>query len=950
MRNFKKLSALVVATALVLTSIVPAFAYTPVNDDKAEILRQLEIYQGISTDSFVPALDQDLTRGQGALLLARLFNKEADIEKMTDAEATEVLKDFADGSDVPAYVKKAVAYFVENKVINGASNNGVLTIDEAGSLYAEQFAALILRQMGYQDSHYTKAIEELAAVEGVAGLDSYTSLAGSEIKRDHAVGVMYGSLTGKYEGETATVISKIVEAKPNLKEVAEKYGLIEAVVTAFEVESLSSNNLREVFVKFTKALDKTTAEDKANYTITAKSGAATLSKATLLEDGKTVKLTLDSAQQQSNLDIKVANVKDSVGTVITTTTKSIVLFDTSIPEATEYKFTGPTTIEVTFSEPIDSVASSLTVVVDNGIYGASAKVKTGDEYTVEVTLGTVLPEGAHSMKIGGAKDFAGYTSLDKTFEVTYVKDTTAPTVAIESATQTKVTLSFNKAVKGDALTTAYFYHTYTAYAPDSVTDADGNVIVASNYYDKVIVNFTSKPLPAGSTNVVVLKKVGDISITDRYGNVMANDTTLTAKIEADTTAPTITKVEATNESTVVITFSEDVTGAKEKSNYVFKNSEGKTIAADKYNEPNYDSAKKQVTVTFINQLTGGAYSVELKNIKDASLNANAMVTVAHPFTVTDKTAITTATAVKVESTGTNADIIYVTFPENMAVTGNNSVLNLSNYKLGATAEAATELPEGTTITIFGTNDKVKITVPGTSNTDLESKNLYVRNVADASGNVMTSMFLQVTLAADTAPVITEVKTVALNKLELKVDKHLSSVNASDIKVGGEQVGQATFVNNTDGTATITVVLTDATKLLNSGALPTEIEITDGGNIKSITGTAMVANANIVGGVTLKDGIAATVVEIRYDETTGKIEVEFSENLEENTFAGVGNNGFSVSGGTITSAKLGSSANIVELTSSSNDFNAETDVIYTAGNIADAAGNLVSSFTHTDTLK
>lgn len=950
MRNFKRLSALVVATALVLTSIVPAFAYTPVNDDKAEILRQLEIYQGISTDSFVPALDQDLTRGQGALLLARLFNKEADIEKMTDAEATEVLKDFADGSDVPAYVKKAVAYFVENKVINGASNNGVLTIDEAGSLYAEQFAALILRQMGYQDSHYTKAIEELAAVEGVTGLDSYSSLAGSEIKRDHAVGVMYGSLTGKYSGETATVISKIVEVKPELREVAEKFGLIEAVVTAFEVESLSSNNLREVFVKFTKALDKTTAEEKANYTITAKSGAATLSKATLLEDGKTVKLILDSAQQQSNLDIKVANVKDSVGTVITTTTKSIVLFDTSIPEATAYKFTGPTTIEVTFSEPIDSAASSLTVVVDNGIYGASAKVKTGDEYTVEVTLGTVLPEGTHSMKIGGAKDFAKYTSLDKTFEITYKKDTTAPTVAIESATQTKVTLSFNKAVKGDALKTTYFYHTYTAYAPDSVTDADGNAIVESNYYDKVIVNFTSKPLPAGSTNVVVLKKVGDISITDRYGNVMESDATLTAKIEADTTAPTITKVEATNEKTVVITFSEDVTGAAVKANFVFKNSEGKTIATDKY-ETSYNSAKNQATVTFNEQLSGGAYSVEIKNIKDSSLNANAMVTVAHPFTVTDKTAITSATAVKVESTGTNADIIYVTFPENMAVTGNNSVLNLSNYKLGATAEAATELPEGTTITIFGTNDKVKITVPGTSENDLTGKNLFIRNVADASGNVMTSMFLQVTLENDTAPLITEVKTVALNKLELKVDKHLSSVNASDIKVDGEQVGQATFVNNTDGTATITVVLTDATKLDNSGDKPAKIEITSGGNIKSITGTAMLASEDILEGDTIpvKDGIAATVVEIRYNEGTGEIEIEFSENLEANTFASVGNNGFSVVGGTLTGATL--SGKVVILSSApNNDFTAETDVIYTAGNIADAAGNLVASFTHTETLK
>ncbi len=403
-------------------------------------------------------------------------------------------------------------------------------------------------------------------------------------------------------------------------------------------------------------------------------------------------------------------------------------------------------------------------------------------------------------------------------------------------------------------------------------------------------------------NVVVLKTVGVILVTDRYGNTLAADTVLPVTITTDTTAPTITKVEATAENTVKVTFSEDVTGAGTKANYVFKKADGTVIAATAYGNPAY--AANVATITFTPALTGGAYSVEVSNIKDASLSTNALAVAAMPFTVSDKTPITTATSIKVENTGTTADVIYITFPENMSVSGVNSVLDKANYTIGtaATPSSAVALSADATIAVFGTNDKVKVTLPGTGAADLAGKSLFVKNVADASGNVITSLFIEIALTPDAAPVVTAIKTTALNTFVLTVDKQLSGINASDIKVdtavggGTVAVAQATYVNNADGTATITIIVPAAEALANSGLLPDVIEITAGGNIKSITGTAMAADADLtaIGGVNVTPtdavapAIAATTPVTTYDtNNNGKIDrvvVEYTESINAATVA------------------------------------------------------------------
>ncbi len=955
MRNFKKISAVVVALAIMLTTFVPAFAaYTPVNGDKANVLHQLDLYAGTSSTTFDPSLDTKLTRGQGATLLTKLFNMDDAAQALTDAETTAILKDFADADKVPTYAEKRLAYLIKNHIMSGSEDTatGKLYVNADEDLLGGQFSTLLLKQLGFTVADWKESIKQLANVEGAKDISGYASYAAGSVLRDQAVGIMYGALTAKYEDGSATIIEKIVAAKPALRDIAIAAGLI-AAPKNLEVESVTSTNLREIFVKFNKAVDKNTAETVTNYLSNTDAATYIDGAPALQADGKTVKLTVkDGTANQTSIDFAIKNVKDESGVALASTySTSITLFDAEVPKALSYKFTGPQNIEITFSEPIDAAASTLSVLVDNGIYGATAAVKSGNEYVVEVELGAALTEGAHTLVIKGAKDFAHYTSLDKTFDVNYVKDTTAPVVSVE-ATQTEVTFSFNKPVTG--LSTANIYHTYSSYKPYALVDESGNAVVADKYYDKVIAKFVDPnnsdnklPLPAGSATKVVLIKEASagVVVQDRYGNAIPEDLTFTVTVAADTTAPSISGVTVENEHKVIISYSESVSGYYDAANFVVKKSDGTVISNSEYSVSQLieDSVYKTV-LTFTKDLAGGAYSVEVSNIKDTSLNENAMGTKTATFVVTDLTPISEASFILSDDGKT----LYVTFPETMSTSGVNSILNQANYLYGSSASNAVALTDAA-ISIFGTADKAKIVLPW----DFSGKNLYIKNVADVAGNVMSAMFIAATPVPNAAPEITAVKTIALNKLELTVDKNLSSINASNIIVDGIPVAAATFVNGTDADtglpkATITVTLKASGAYATGDLKPSIIKIT-GTDIKSITGKPMVANDNVISSITPTDGVAPVVADIQIaNGSTTTIKVIFDEAINPDSWTNIGKNGFSVVGGTLNSVSFDGNKTV---TLTGTNFSKYTDVIYTAGNLCDNTGNnnQVASFNYTNTL-
>jgi methionine-rich copper-binding protein CopC len=955
MRNLRKLSAVVIAIALVLTSMTAAFAASGSDfefEAQATVLKDLGIWQG-NTDGDL-MLGEQLTRAQGAVLVLKtvLGKTEADME----AADVDVLSTFDDAAEVPSWAEGWVALAVKEGVVKGGNNK--LAAD--APLKGKDLASMFMNALGFADENdYATSVELLAAKSaGDILADIAADITDEDLTRDAATAVVFDTLTAKAKDATKTVIDVLVGTNADLKAVAVKAGLIVAP-TELTVESITASNLREVVVKFNKEVEKTSAESLSNYI----SDTSKLEKAALQADGKTVKLFIKAGTaNQTTFDFAIKNVKDTAGVALAATyTKSLYVFDAEVPNALSYKFTGPQNIEVTFSEPINGTTSAISILVDNGIYGANATVKADDEYVVDVELGAPLTEGNHTVVVKGAKDFVGYTALDKTFEVNYVKDTTVPTVSVE-ATQTDVTFTFNKPVKG--LSIGAIYHTYSSYKPFELVDASGNAVAEDKYYDKVKAKFvvagddTKKlPLPAGSNTKVVLiaNPHDDVIVQDRYGNTIATDQIFNVTVTADTTAPTISAVTVKSEKKVVLSYSEEVTGRDETTNFVVKKADGTVVANSEYSvSPLTEDDTYKTEIAFNNNLAGGAYSVEVSNLKDTSLNTNAMGTKTVTFNVTDLTGVSTASFIPSDDGKT----LYVTFPETMSVSGANSILNQSNYLYGADAEHAKALTDAA-ITVFGTADKAKIVLPW----DFDTNNLYIKTVADAAGNIMTAMFIPATSQPNDAPEVTKVKTIALNKLEITVDKHLSSLSAANILVNDTVVAQASFVNTTDDgdpIAVITVTLranttskTDNT-LANGSDFPTKIEIkstTVGSEtstfIKSITGKAMVASATIVGDLAAADkvdGVAPVVKDVKIVSAT-QISVIFDEAIAAGSFTTIGKNGFSVVGGTLDSVAL--SGTTVTLTGK--DFNKYTDVVYTAGNLCDDAENSVASFSYTKTL-
>ncbi len=942
MRNFKKLSALVVAIALVLTSIVPAFAYTPVNADKAEVLRQLEIYQGISTDSFVPALDQDLTRGQGALLLARLFNKEADIEKMTDAEATAILKGFADGSTVPAYAKKAVAYFADNKVINGSLNNGELNIDEAGSLYAEQFAALVLRQMGYQDSHYTKALEELAAVDGVVGLDSYASIVGSEIKRDHAVGIMYGSLTGKYEGDTATVIAKIVEAKPALKEVAEKLGLIKVEVKALEVESVKALNLREIEVKFNKAVVGDEAKKTANYKINGN----VVAKVELAEDGKSVILTTTHVNAMSNYSTEVkVQILKAVGFDADKTISAIEAKDVSIPSMVAVEVTGPKNLKVTFSEPLDENISKADVVnsfkLDNGLMALDTTVADFDGRVLTLKALSTFSEGSHKLEVKNDSanklvDSASYKVSPNSVTFNYVKDSSPLTAQVVNSTETTVEIKFNKVIDESSLTSdVLFRHTYNT----STNEVNGTQVELKSDGQTLLVKFGSnKPFPPGTTNLYI-KYNNTAAIKDNYGNKLA-ETTLTVTTSADTTKPEVTKVEFIDKNTIEVSFSEVVnaSSAENKANYSLKDSTGKVYTINSATFKSNSGSKIVALDTAV--MNGGSYVLTVKNIVDESIAANKMDDATISFTAVDKVAPKVDSAKQIGSKK-----IKVFFDEIMDAA---TIVDKANWKINSNA-----LDKDATIEAVDSNKAVIITLERVLDTTpdgdvLKNEELTLGRVKDAAGN-WTEEFSKIIKIAPLKNIEpSKVQMTATNKIALTFEKEvISGVTTADFEVSfdnginfTEKVVGLT-VNVVDGNTIIEV--TTQNKVGNTTAAGVQIQ-TKGAQpttgAKNQYETALQFTSTTVADKVAAEIDTITAVKDSKDRIT-EITVKYTENIY---VASVTDSDFKVDNREIDSVTVSGNTVVIKLITNNNTAaDAESNVKVTqVGEVEDLLRNVTKA--------
>ncbi|HPT91858.1 MAG TPA: Ig-like domain-containing protein [Acetivibrio sp.] len=944
MKNLKKLLAVVVAIAMITTFMVPSFAaegsYTYENE--AEILYKLGLYKGTSTTTYEPNLGGKLDRQTGVVMLLRLFGQEEEALQMDAADAAAKLAaKFKDAADIADWAQRQVAYAVEKGYVKGLPDG---TFAPTADLNGKAFCSLILQQLGYDgDFTYDNAAFDLSKFGGLTEAQAQLFNSNAGINRDSMVGIAFSALQAVYKDSGKTVIEYLAEIgyvdknlaievgvlKKEIKEVGaledvkvtinetpvlptevevtyvddttaklpvtwptvntsevgeqtiegsiEGYKDVKATVKVIVqpaellVEKISMNNLIEIVIDFNGEVESGKADEKKNYSVDGK----TIKSVSVSEDKTSVTLLLkDKAEQEEELEV---TVKTAAGLTKDYTGK-VTAIDNTLPEAKSIILTGPNSFEFKFSEPIDpSSAAAGDVIVDDGTYYVSSKELSADGKTLTVELGvSSLKEGTYKVKVRNYRDCANLIMVPKTFDLEYVKDTEAPTATVKKATQKEVEIEFNEPVVIDSSDLKnFFYHTYSSWKPRRVTTSDNKVFK---------LDFSNQYLQEGNVTITIVKEYDEVVIKDKWGNELQSDIKLTATVVADNEAPTVVKVEATAEDKIEITFSESVKAdqAKNEDNYAIKK-DGKEVDAA-ISDIKYVSEDNKVEITLSEKLSGGKYTIDVKDIADTSISENKIKAITLEFEVTDKTAPEVRDVTYVNQ------FVYVSYNEPMKTSGTGSVLNKDNYRIFKDDSTTAEISK---IELFGSNkDKVKITVKKSESLDLSEYKLNVVRVEDEAGNAIDPFTItEWGLEEEKAPKVVAAKITSKTDIEITVDKILDrgTVQNGDFEVTkdgtpskSEKLTKITSIEYDDGKTIIKGKLHSDVQPDNSGIGATySLKIV--GEVKSDTAQAM--EEKEYDNSIFKDGWAPSLVEnnpITVADNVYGVLITFTEELGDIT--------------------------------------------------------------------
>lgn len=941
MNNFKKLLAVVIVVTMLVTAMIPAMAATSFTyEDEAEVLQDLGLL--IGDDDGNLDLDAELTREMGVVLLVRLLGAEEDALALTDAEIAAALKDYTDKEDISFWAEAYVAYATDAGYLAGRDDG---SLDPKANLLGKDYATMILRAMGYEVDAEGWAIATtlLAEVDGLSVAQAI-KFNDKALIRDDAAGITYAALLGETADEE-TLIAALVAAGAVDADDAAAAGLYTKPAAA-GVKDITMSELREVVVTFTAPVNATEAKKLANYTIGTKAPTA----AALSADGKTVTLTVDPTYATANYASYDVVVKAAVG-IPADYTKKVVATDITIPTLVSATPVGPRAIKLTFSENLNlatayEVMSSLKL--DNGTLAISAPAITAFTKTITINTYVDLAETAHTIALSGnlLKDVAGYAVQAASLSFNYVKDSSALSYTVGATTETSVKITFNKAIADGSFignTNVYVGHSYNneTYPVETITTSD-NLTFTLTWN-------SGKPLPPGTTNVYVgYKSATGAKIKDQYG-IVIEAFNFAVTTNPDFTKPTVSSVEFVNSTTVKVTFSEAVesTTATLATNYVLKDSAGTVVAT---NSAAYakDSSNNDITTVInltTNSMNGGAYTLEVKNVKDKALAGNVIDTVVVPFTGTDKVAPSIADADTTDAYAKTAKRLSTTkvqinFSEAMDV---STITNKLAYKLGAS-----DLASGDTI-VATADGKGAIITFATAPADFATIKVSSATLRDLAGNWVASYFDDVTIPA-LAKLTATAAMVNKNQVKLTIADIVSGMTAADFVVQNTVAGANYTVNGIaveyDATKTyITLYTSDIVVATTDAAGMSEITVSSyvynngpvvGGELVNVKNAY--ANTVQFASVAVTDKMAPAIVSVTKTVSAGKIThvtVTFSEALYA---ASVQDADFTVSGTTVSSVTLNSNVVVIDVA----DVTDAATTVTLVGPVEDLARNVLAS--------
>lgn len=615
MRNLRKLTAVVLAVALVLTSMAAAFAATEesttsassvtvVNGDKAAVLKELKLYAGTDDTNPAAGLEAALKVQDALIWLATEFGYKAEADKLTDEDATKALAKFADAKDISEYAKKVVAYSAQEGIIAGEVDKaGKLYVRPAASVTAARFATFMLKGLGYDlTGSFTEAVGQLAEVDG----SKIDADAKGDLTRDAAVGFMYGILTAKTESGK-TVAENLLAADSSLQTV------------------LSKNSLLPINGTLTVDTVKAVANNKVAVTL-KEAAAATAADFAIVKKGTTTAVAVKDITKESDTLYVVETDALTGGASYTLTANGAsinftgIAADTTAPTIVKVTSPDTNTFEVEFSDKMDYATAT-----DVANYTWDKSLKTvkaalnGDRNKVTLTTDVAKRNVYYNLTIANVKNSDGKAIAKATRNIKAVEDRTAPRLtSIQVQNNLMLVVKFEDAngMNKAALETAANY-SINDLAITSVKAYDTN---DDDKYETVVIKTETQT--ANKTYTLTMENLTDNSV---LANALGKTARTFRGASEDKTAPTVKagSIKPENNTLVEIEFNDnnamDAATLEDISNYsITLNNETLEIISAKASSTDYPDAynTKKVTLTTAAQEVGKTYKLEVKAVAD----------------------------------------------------------------------------------------------------------------------------------------------------------------------------------------------------------------------------------------------------------------------------------------------------------------------------------------------
>jgi len=446
-------------------------------------------------------------------------------------------------------------------------------------------------------------------------------------------------------------------------------------ITPPNIYAVEISDSTHVNVVFSEKIDKSSAENKVNFSI---DHGVQIYSISLDQNERVVNINTSPHKSGILYTLVVNNIKDQATNPNVIASNSTYNYrfepeDLSPPFITEVKVLDATHVDVSFSEDIERVTAEIeqNFKIANSITVISANLDN-NQRIVHLTTTEHLNNNNYVLTINNIRDKAPIPNIiaaNSTISYTYYEiDSTPPGIySVDIKAENKVDVVFSEVID----------QTSAEIATNYLINNGVNVSSAQLDGNTQTVHLTTTAHTAGLTYIIAVKNIQDRAHPPNI--IQQNSTFSYTYTPEDLTPPTILLTNIKDGTHVEVTFSEDVEreSAEKEENFIISN--GIRVIEAILNEN-----KRTVQLITTSHQSGQTYTLMINNIRDRAPSPNVIeqnTTTMYTYVIEDKTSPTIVHAHCI-----NATSVEVLFSE---IVERESAEDIQNYRISNNVYAMT---------------------------------------------------------------------------------------------------------------------------------------------------------------------------------------------------------------------------------------------------------------------